>query len=1352
MRSLITIASSLKFLMPLNLFKQKRFVLPLVAVLFLSARAFSADSGNIPELRLSPVDHPAVETLFVPSIDDLPTAETDPAWYVRTGAKKGLSGQADTDQELSIAPDTAILNRGFSAPWPAIMAAFQEPVAQVRPGDIAGKSNTKPLLIIPSGALSGTEESSFFKDGLAEYVNSGGTIFCLTQRNGSDFSALPVSQGRRLEAAGWSQDAGPLFRMSTVRAAHPLLTNMSVPAPSIETDGYFISYPAGSEVLLARPDGFATMIVYPVGRGWVVATTLFTDFSFLVGNVEPDEKILIRNLLSWTKDSGKPSPASLKTKSSSSIPAENNNRQADQSPMQAGTGQTASSRSLAVRTAAERKGDLLKLSFEVAAQPGFGNQNVLLRTGGQEKPLMLSKDKAVISFEIPVPATRRRVSFAVYDSNGRSLARGSVAVPDSKGSVVPGQTCYTAGDAAAVNVAGLGKGEITLSGLGFLDDLIIADRGTVKLPVPRDLPSGTYRMQWSFEEINDNKKQGEFAIDLRGYRVAFEKVTLERKREGERLAANAKFTINATQKVSGQLSVMLRGPGGKTVTVAEPVLSLIEGRQSVPVAFSFTPDSGGIWEMVYNLFTTLPEGAGIPAERVALAGGSLLFDAGSTAVLAIVPDNAFYYEPSGPVDGTAIITGRGRAVIEVNTDDKQVSREKVELTGISRHRFSLTQPAAGTHTLRVSAADSGLTGSREHILTYGLRLPDLNVTISAGPPKSGAQGPVMPVSTLLRNQGKSPAGASRIALYEGDPANGGKLIATIAAPQLAPKGEHSAIFDWPLYAKAGMRTLYAVADAENEVKESNKNNNTAAAHTTVPDLLLTVNSEKSAFGAEEPVSLPVSAFNLTTRAFRSLNLDVYVGDRSGKAIASERIFLDELSAKSGKAVTPAFKLASQPVGSYRFSARISRDKELAAVGAEFRMLPSLLLTGAFKETPAAAVLCKPFTVRYKIKNAGNIPPSGTVRLEIIPAEPGRPPVYSKQFPLMIGESSVVIDSPEFREGVYKVRLTASAANAEHHLTREFTLAEQTTSVSGPLDVRRVGSSFPRVLLWLGREGRLARQAVSETIVKQAFEQEDLYYKTVDSEEDFVSQAMTGTFNTYVLFEPQEMPAKTDWLKDRLERGQGVVIIGSGEITRAVAEEFGFTFEESSAGKGPDMLTLTENTGLGLSGNLPVNGKTLYPQKRGTKSAAVYSSSNKPAALIDVSYKGKIVLMPLSLSESAFQGGPVPLYSLVVRKAAFFAAPETEEAGGHAAGQLAVSSPGGPTKARVREVLPSGSQVLWTNADGKGDKNTITYELKADREPRKLLYLYQPSVSQKGSPVTEIYYECGGAFMSQGKMD
>jgi hypothetical protein len=300
-------------------------------------------------------------------------------------------------------------------------------------------------------------------------------------------------------------------------------------------------------------------------------------------------------------------------------------------------------------------------------------------------------------------------------------------------------------------------------------------------------------------------------------------------------------------------------------------------------------------------------------------------------------------------------------------------------------------------------------------------------------------------------------------------------------------------------------------------------------------------------------------------------------------------------------------------------------------------------------------------------------------------------------------------------------------------------------------VKKGDAVIPRVLFLLGRIGSGVRQALAEKIVQQAFEGDDAYFIIVEQADDFMSKFLSGVFNTAVLFETEEVLEQSGRLQEQIARGSGLVIIGSEDRTRTIAEDFGFQFSEASSASGA-MIRFTENSGMGLSGTMPLRGPFLLPQKKGAKPAALFSGNNQPAVLIDQNGAGRVILLPFSFTRSALDTGTTSLYSLLLRAAARSAAPQNDVQAGVSTKELEISAPASPIKARIIETLPPGTRVIWANDGGTVKNNTITYELTADTQQKKLLYLQQPPAGSPGKAVTEVFYECRGKLVSQGRVE
>ncbi len=294
------------------------------------------------------------------------------------------------------------------------------------------------------------------------------------------------------------------------------------------------------------------------------------------------------------------------------------------------------------------------------------------------------------------------------------------------------------------------------------------------------------------------------------------------------------------------------------------------------------------------------------------------------------------------------------------------------------------------------------------------------------------------------------------------------------------------------------------------------------------------------------------------------------------------------------------------------------------------------------------------------------------------------------------------------------------------------------------------SSFPRILVWLPQERRVVEQALSETIVRQGLDRGELYYKIVDDVDAFEGAARSGVFNVCVIFEPQETVLRTALLKGLIRRGQGIVVVGAGAGARAAADELGVALEEPLPKKMPDRMTFAANPGINLSGSISISGKVLYPRKQGSVTVAAYEKPDRPAALLDMAEKGRLLAMPFSLTASAYRAGSSAPYSLLLRAAVLAVVSDKPGPGGPEAEGVTIASPSGqPVSTRVKVTVSPGSRVLWANAGGRIEGNTISFEVQANRIPRNLYYLYMPKAAGQTASSAEIFAEQDGKYLSQG---
>ena len=1408
------------------LMRSTTLILALVLTLIPAAFLPAQEARVIPDEVVQPGgDHPLGAWEGVPPSPAAVAADT--LWSLRTGLRKGIT-ELTLDDELFAAPDVAVLRSGFFASWSGLLAEFREPSVLVEPDGIAGLARTKPALIIPSGGLAGLARSGFFRAALAEYVHAGGVILCFSQQKSADFAALPVPAGTALQASGWTEDSGPLFRASSVRRSHPVLAGLSGSTPALETDGFITSAPEAATVLLARTDGRATLVLYAVDKGWVVVAALASDYAATRGYLEQDEKALVRDLVRWAKTGGRLPELRPETEFKTTLSVRGSGREdasavritvlspdgtrvkhelADRViPLDVKSSRTATlpyvfwiptntnpgiyhleytlsaaekrpltppaevtdgwfavmptSRTpeaaspparplaaslvrIAAATAIERTGDRTTLTVAISRTDGSSEpQDLLVRAAGRERTVKIIRDALSVSLDLGGQQPEGPVVYAIHDRNGRAIASGIAMEKQARGAgVTVDRPAFRGGQTIRVKVAGMGPGALTITGLGTeLNESISEDR-VFELPVADALPAGSYPVAWKFQTMRGERKEGVIPVMIKGAEVRCTGAAVTTTPEGP---AEALFSLNATERMNATVRFWLVGPGGAALPAVETPLAIVPGHQTAAFPFTFRPDRAGMWHMLYTVTATLPEAAGLFGAPVTLAAGRTVIDAGDVAILGFSTGLPLYYDTAVPAEITAYVYGTGGAKVELMVDGKRIARKRTEAAGLSAITARLDDLRQGRHTLSASAAGAGLSAFREQSFLYGARLPDLTVTLRTADPMS----PLLEIGVGVINQGKSPAGHVMAALYEGDPERGGTLIGRSAVPPLDPGKQFVLIFKWPLAGKEGSHRFTAFVDREEAVTEINDANNSAALSLSIPAVVLTLMSQKESYAADDAISYRIGVVNFSSRSLPSLEMDLQITDPAGALVSRESVTLPPLAIGADQTIERPFGLATLREGTYLISARVSADRPLASDSLGITLLPTLLLSGDLEGTAPIAAPCRPFEIHYTVRDAGNVPAmNGALTVEIRSSDQDQV-VFTKQLPFALGTGTVRIDRIDLPRGEYTIHFRGSAVNPQRSMNREFLLSRRELTVAGPVHVTRSRAAIPRVLIWTGGETTTPiEQALADKMVQDAFEGQAAYREAVSSAEAFKAQALTGLFNTYLLLEVGEIGGAVGALQRGLDLGHGVILAGPGEHTRSIAEALGFRFTPLRSAV--PSLTFPASTALGLTGSIPVAGPVLAVAKSGARTVAVLPDG-QPGALLDDSGSGRIIVTPFSPIHSALNTGASAPYGLLLRSAIRAVMPE-QDGRAIATVQLQIDAPAGPVKARIVETLPPGAKVLWMSEAGKEQRGTLSFDMTAQPEPRTILYLFRPD-STDGRTETEVFSECRGKLISQGKVE
>ena len=206
-------------------------------------------------------------------------------------------------------PDVAILSSGYARGAAALLGGT-EPATLLQPVD-AGESLAKfRLLILPSGSLSDWSLSETFRNAVEKFVSSGGTLLAFSQQLGKEYAVLPG----KVTAYGFAEDQSCQYASARITASNGAFCSMTTHTPDFNVDGYFLDYPAESEIWLSRTkNDQPCMISFPWGKGRVVLSTLYLDWA--AGNHQGTvhERLFFRDLISFLLDNAPVLPHAGKT-------------------------------------------------------------------------------------------------------------------------------------------------------------------------------------------------------------------------------------------------------------------------------------------------------------------------------------------------------------------------------------------------------------------------------------------------------------------------------------------------------------------------------------------------------------------------------------------------------------------------------------------------------------------------------------------------------------------------------------------------------------------------------------------------------------------------------------------------------------------------------------------------------------------------------------------------------------------------------------------------------------------------------------------------------------------------------
>jgi len=206
--------------------------------------------------------------------------------------------------------DVGILISGYCVGLGHLLGKFKIPTAIVGTnfrvlGTMNRTIDSLKVLIIPTGALYGKENNTQFKERIANFVQNGGTVICMTQQQGYEWTALPDPP----TGYGWHQDQSCWCAAGYFSDWDVILSGQNKAIINAHIDGFFTDVPNNAKVIMKRrTSAIPELFYYDYGQGKVLVCGLYTDWGYGQAQWSDDEANLIRDIITWALDTKRPIP------------------------------------------------------------------------------------------------------------------------------------------------------------------------------------------------------------------------------------------------------------------------------------------------------------------------------------------------------------------------------------------------------------------------------------------------------------------------------------------------------------------------------------------------------------------------------------------------------------------------------------------------------------------------------------------------------------------------------------------------------------------------------------------------------------------------------------------------------------------------------------------------------------------------------------------------------------------------------------------------------------------------------------------------------------------------------------
>lgn len=1018
------------------------------------------------------------------------------------------------------------------------------------------------------------------------------------------------------------------------------------------------------------------------------------------------------------------------------------------------------------------EGDTARLTLTVTQQ-GAGTPNLSSRVNyaGYETRQSFSLAGAqTLVFDIPLTRiTGEKLFYGIYHESGRSLRLNSLYIHKAGDlTITTDRQVYKPGETVAVSVAG-SPGTITLSGPGYSESFALTGSAARSFALPAQMTAGTYFINAELQTQNSELRTASYPFDVAGLSVKVKEATLDKGRYAASDTLKLTLTIESNQDLPAILRTWVVDPEGKYTPAGEGNISLVStGPFLATMTSSSSTTVSGIHRLVYGIY----------AGDLTLVTGSEAFDVGDAVLMSLSTDKPEYPMPTDPVTYSAGLYGKGAGSLDIYVDNQLVQTASVTLSDFSTHTGEVSSLSPGTHTLKAVLTQGGLTSTKTTRFVYGSSLPDLTVQgLGAGAVSAAA----IRASAMVINQGRTPSQATDLALYDGDPSQGGSLIAALSVPALDPGGSAFVTYDFVILGKAGKRTLFAVADRNNAVIELDETNNTESLDLTLPDVTAYL-SVDPAYKANQSVRLAGAFANLASIAFENLTATFEVKTLLGQVLHSESKKVPLLSPGQSLELLSDWNTAQNPPGTYVAALTVTGGAGaiLAASQARFEVLPTVLLKGGLGVSPSPVHQGQKVDFLYVATNGGNVDLEGVViKIQITdPVSQAVKETLSATANIPVGAtvsgalSTTTLNLPP---KLYRATLEAEVG------ADLIPLAGTTFEVKPGIEAANRVPDVTNLLVWVNEKcgegekggsgetekGKKGQDCIRLDLLEAVLKEAAMTYKLVFDKKDFQAE-MRNLYHTDLLILGQHYPMEDHFaeeLREQVYSGKGLVsslYLKHGEEPEHGKDDedlsllFGLTYKGHLSGDAHLVILL--DSPVSQAGTLTAKGKALKVEVLDSTRIAAWLTDTHhhkddkqyPGIVLNGFGLGKTVFFAFDLGATLSEETQTTLKALIRGSLAYVHRPR-DTAAFHpfdlAPVEIILKSLGAAFDLRLTETYPDGIKI-YDPVTGKWITDNpwaVNIHLEPNETKRVLYYALLPDQAGTHTLGTQVAYSEGGVY-------